>query len=458
MNEQSPMFPDLPQPDVEPPAESDAPRAPLRLSTPMRDQVELRMVDLDRSIPPDHPARAVWAFVEGLDFTALYEQIQSMEGRPGRPAIDPKVLMALWLYATIDAVGSARRLARLCEDHDAYRWICGGVSVNHHTLSDFRVDHERWLDDQLTRSVAVLMHAELVTLTRIAQDGMRVRANAGASSFRRRDSMGKCLKKAGSQVRKLRRELEDDAGSESRQEKAARERADAEREQRVQAALEQLEEIERNRNRKTKARKPDESEEEHAKRTEPRASTTDPQARVMKMADGGFRPAYNVQFATDVASQVIVGVDVVNVGSDLSQLSPMLEQIEERYGSKPSEVLVDGGFANHAAITDADADGITVYAPVVKPRDRERDPYRPRPGDSDAIARWRVRMGTEAAQQIYRERAASVECANARCRQRGLCQFPVRGLVKARAVALWHALAHNLIRACSLSQEAAIPA
>ena len=250
MDKQPPLFADLPETDLpeartEAQAKAGADRSAVRVRTPVRNQVELRAVDLDATLKPDHPARAVWAFVEQLDLSALYARIGSVAGRAGRPAIDPRILVALWLYATIDGVGSARQLARLCERHDAYRWICGGVSVNHHTLSDFRVAQEDWLDEQLTRSVAVLMHEGLVQLKRVAQDGMRVRASAGAASFRRGSTLRRCLKQARAQVRRLRRELEDDPGGQERRKQAARARAAQERERRLARALEQLKAIRR---------------------------------------------------------------------------------------------------------------------------------------------------------------------------------------------------------------------
>ncbi len=201
-------------------------------------------------------------------------------------------------------------------------------------------------------------------------------------------------------------------------------------------------------------KKDNETEEEHTKRTEPRASNTDPEARVMKMADGGFRPAYNVQFATATDTQLIVGVDVSNIGSDLGQLPPMLDQVEQRYGQRPAEWLVDGGYARHDDIEEADGRGTTVYAPVPKPKDPSRDPHRPCGDDSAAIAQWRQRMGSSQAKDIYRQRAATAECVNAIARGRGLSQFVVRGLNKVKAVALWYALAHNLMRAVALSAPA----
>jgi len=396
----------------------------------------MRLEDL---LATDHQARLIWAFAEGLDLSSLYARIRSVEGGPGRPAIDPRLLVALWLYATLEGVGSARALAWLCQEHHAFRWLCGGVSVNHHTLSDFRVGHPELLDELLTHSVAVLREQDLVDLNRVAQDGMRVRASAGAASFRRRPTLDECLTEAREQVRRLRAELEeDDAAGPSRRQAAARERAAREREERLQQALARLPELEAKKKADDKAKA--------------RCSTTDPQATVMKMADGGFRPAYNVQLSTACVGQVIVGVDVTTSGSDMGQLTPMAEQIHDRFGTYPDEVLADGGFARHEDIDAAGAadKGYTVYTPVPESRDPKKDRYAPHPGDSPAVAAWRARMATTTAQEIYKERAASAECVNAQARNRGLLRLLVRGLGKVKAVALWYAVAHNLRRAVSL--------
>jgi transposase len=450
MNEQSALFPSLPESKTVTQQASTRDQVP-RVLVPQRNQIELRPVDLEATLVPEHPARSVWAFVERLDLSALYAEIGSVEGRAGRAAIDPRILMTLWLYATVDGVGSAREIERLTQAHDAYRWICGGVNVNHHTLSDFRCACVEILDQLLTHSVAVLLEQGLVKLERVAQDGMRVRASAGAASFRRRSTLEGCLQEAQGQVEALRREIDADPDASNRRRRAARARATEDRQQRVARALVQLAEVEQKR-KKPAPKKDTETEQEHAKRTEVRASSTDPEARVMKMADGGFRPAYNVQFATATGSQLIVGVDVCNLGSDLGQLSPMLDQVEQRYGQRPAEWLADGGYARHNDIEDADARGTTVYAPVPKPKDPTRDRHAPRGDDSTAIAYWRERMGRSEAKDIYRQRAATAECVNAIARGRGLRQFVVRGLRKVRAVALWYALAHNLMRAVALAQ------
>jgi transposase len=432
-----------PEPDARPVPE--APRGRPRLQRPDRDQVELRPTHLDALLPADHRARLVWDFVMGLDLSPLHERIRAVEGHPGRPPIDPAILVALWLYATLEGVGSARALARLCEEHDAYRWLCGGVGVNHHTLADFRVDHEDALHDLLTGSAAALIADGLVTMQRVAQDGVRVRASAGAASFRRRDTLTEALHAAEAQVSALRTELDDDPAATSRRVAAARERAAKERLERVRRALGALPAVEAARRRNGKPAE------------DARASTTDPEARVMKMADGGFRPAFNAQLASDTASGVIVGLDVIDAGSDHGQLAPMLDQIERRYGQVPDEVLVDGGYVKLAEIEDLSRThcGTTLYAPPTTPRDPTRDPHQPLPDDPPAVAAWRVRMGTQEARDIYRERASTAELANAQARNRGLRLLRVRGLVRVRAVVLWFALAHNLMRTVALRRSAA---
>jgi transposase len=419
-----------------------------RVLRPNRSQLELRPSDLESLIAEDHRVRAIWAFVDGLDLSSLYEEIGSVEGHAGRPAIDPAILLALWIYATSEGVGSARALERLCEAHDAYRWICGGVRVSAHTLSDFRVRNAATLDELLTQSVAQLMAEGLVELTHVTQDGIRVRASAGTGSYRRRGKLRTCVREARRQVERLRRELEDDPSVLSRREAAARARAAREREERVRRALSRLEEEEAERGARAKAR-PDEE------RKETRVSTTDPEARVMRMADGGYRPAYNGQLAADARSQIIVGVDVITQGTDHGQIEPMREQIERRYATSPDAMLVDGGFVSLADIEAVEQRGCRVYAPVMqRPRPaRARDRRRHRK-DTPATMRWRRRMQTARAKPLYRLRAATSECIHALARNRGLEKLRVRGREKARAILLWYALAHNAVRALSLRAAA----
>ena len=408
--------------------------APARYETANRTQIELQPCDLEALLPPGHAARLVWRFVDGLDLSAFYARIRARAGRAGRPAIDPKILVALWLYATMDGVGSAREVDRLCYSHDAYRWLRGGVSVNYHTLSDFRVAHQAALNDLLTQSIAVLLHGGIVTLARVAQDGTRVRGSAGAGSFRRGETLQECQRQARKQVERTQRQP--DAAIQVQRE-AAQRRAATERLARVEEALAQLPAVQA-----LKAQQPT-----RKRPTEARVSTTDPDARVMKMADGGYRPAYNVHLATDVDSRVIVGVRTLNSGADQSHLGPMLDAILHRLGRLPQAQLLDGGFVTKAEITAADARHVTVYAPPMQRAGRTRRPDAPVDGDTPAVAAWRMRMATDAAKTIYKSRGATAEWVNADARtHRTLDRVPVRGLAKVQTWALWIALTHNMLR------------
>ncbi len=448
------LFADLPEPSQTQLQEAQARAARKRSQgTPRlleanRAQIELRATDLESLLPEDHRARLVWGYVLHQDLSALFDAIKARGSSAGRAAIDPRILFALWLYATLDGVGSGREVARLTLEHDAYRWICGGVSVNYHALNDFRAGNEALMDELLTDNVAALAAAGAIGLERVAQDGMRVRADAGAASFRRQASLEEHLSEARELVQAIKTQAETDPGQSQRQAQAAKLRAAQAREERIRAALEQLPEVAATKKRNG------------AKAEDARVSTTDADARVMKMGDGGFRPAFNVQFATACESQIIVGMDVVNVGSDMAQLALMVEQVEQRAGRSPGEWLVDGGFPAHEQI-DAVAHKTEVYAPVPEPRAKqdeqgnpiEQDKHQRKPDDSDAVAQWRARMASDAAKEIYKQRAATAECVNAQARNRGLLRMPVRGLSKVRSVVGLFVLAHNLMRMAVLAPQ-----
>ena len=431
---------------------SPKPPVPLgaqRVRRPVRNQVELVPRTLDDLVPADHPARAIWALLERLDLEAFYAKIRAAIDGPGRAASDPKVLLALWLLATTEGIGRARRLARLTEEHDAYRWLRGGVPLNHQLLSDFRTAHPTAVDDLLTETAAVLLHAGAITLERVAQDGVRVRANAGASSFRRRETLEQCLSEAWDQVERLARERETPDPTRSRRQRAAQERAARERQARIEQALEALPALEAIK--AQQRQKLATGKRERVK--EARVSTTDPEARVMKTGDGGFRPAYNIQLATDGDSRAIVGVQVSQQGSDGGLAPPLETQVVERLGQHPREYLIDGGLVTHETVTTLAGHGVTVYAPVKPPRaeTQERTAYEPRPDDPPAVADWRARMGTPAGQTIYRQRSALAEWTNAQLRTcHGLQQLPVRGLARVTSVVLLLAVTHNLLRILAL--------
>jgi transposase len=409
-----------------------------RMREPVRDQIELRAMDIDSLIGQDHPVRVIWAYVEGLDLSELEDRIKARGERPGHPATSPRLLLALWLYATSDGVGSARALERLCNSHDVYRWLCGGVTVNYHTLADFRVGCADLLDRLLSEHLAALAKAGLVDLDTLAQDGVRIRASAGAASFRRQDTLDRHLALAQAVVEELRREVEARSDASNQRIKAAKERAARERSARVKAAQTALAEI------KQQRRQREEKRGNGKKPKEPRASTTDAQARVMKMADGGFRPAYNVQVASAAGEQIVVAVDVTKTGSDRGLLRPMLERLRVRIGRFPGRHLADGGFCSAEDIEWAHGEGVDVYCPPTQSK-HGTDPYSPRRGDGAGVLAWRARMASEAGKAQYKPRSIC-ECIHARWRNWDLRQLTVRGIEKARAVVLIYALSNNILQ------------
>jgi transposase len=419
-----------------------------RLREPVRDQVELRAVDLEALLAADHPARVIWGYVQKIDLRDLEEAIRAREHTPGQAPASPRLLLALWLFATSEGIGSARALARECERNDAYRWLCGGVSMNYHGLADFRTAHSELLDRLLTESVASLSVAGIINLDEVAQDGLRVRAAAGSGSFRRRKKLHKELKKAQRLIERLRQEADDDPQASSRRIQAGQERAAREREARVAAALEKMAEIEAQRERRKRTNK-----KEVAEQKEPRVSTTDPDARVMKMADGGFRPAYNCQIATAAGGEIVLVTDARTVGSDRGLIRPMLEEINKRYGRRPKRHLVDGGFNKNADTEWAAANGVKVYGPPSRSK-HKHDPYAPRADDGPGVAAWRARMKSPHGKGVYKRRARA-ECINARFRNWGLYQFTVRGVDKVNTVLRWFALANNILAGHRLLHAAA---
>jgi transposase len=430
------LFGELPE-RAKPQADG-APSGTVRLREPKRDQIELRAVDIESLIGEDHPVRVMWSYVEGLDLRELEDRIKARGERPGHPATSPRLLLALWLYATSDGVGSARALARLCASHDVYRWLCGGVSVNYHTLADFRVGCADLLDRLLVEHLAALDKAGLINLDALAQDGVRIRANAGAASFRREETLDRHLATAQAVVEELKREVEARSDAGNQRIKAAKERAARERSERVKAAQAALAEIKRQRQTREEKRG------NGKKPKEPRASTTDPDARVMKMADGGFRPGYNVQVASVAGEQIVVGLDVTNIGSDRGLMRPMLERSRARTGRLPGRHLVDGGFGSAEDIEWAHGEGVEVYCPPTQSK-HGTDPYLPRRGDGPGVLAWRVRMASEAGKAQYKPRSIC-ECIHARWRNWDLRQLTVRGIEKVRAVVLCYALTNNILQ------------
>lgn len=408
----------------------------LRFHRPNRSQVRLVACSLEETIAPNHHVRVIWELVEQLDLSAFTVGLKVQEGRAGRSATDVRLLVALWLWAATDGVGSAREVTRLCKVHDAYRWLCGGVDVNYHTLSDFRVDHESALDELLTSMLVMLTEQKLVKVRRISQDGLRVRASAGTSSFRRRARLEERLADAQKHVEVLKSQRLAPSKRPPTRQQASQERSREERLTRTRGALAALAQVEALRQQAKTGKK---------SKQEPRASTTDPDARIMKMPGGGYRPAFNVQIATDTRSRAIIGVDVTNAGTDQAQSEPMREEVQNRTGGRVEEHLVDGGYVKIESIQRADQAGVKIYAPPAQ-RKSGGDPCEPLTCDSPQVARWRQRMGSDEGKVIYKQRASTSETVNADLRiLRGLERFLVRGLGKVKCVALWSALAYNVV-------------
>jgi len=413
-----------------------------RLNRPERCQSELRCESLDQRLDADHTARLIWQLVQGLDLSCLYQQIDAVEGAAGRNASDPQVLFALWLYAATDAISSARELERLCFEHRAYEWLRGNVPVNYHMLADFRVQHGDLLKELQVEALAGLIAEGLVKLDTCAQDGMRVRASAGSSSFRRQPALEEAQRQARTHLDELERQSATDAAGQTLRQQKARQRAACERLERVTQAITATQHLARQREKRKKG-----------DGASARASTTDPDARNMKMGDSGFRPAYNVQLATDADSGIILHMDVSNEGSDAGQMKPMMDQLKEDHGQAPENIITDGGFSTIDDIEETTAGGTRVYTPVkdeAKQKEAGKDPFAPKLNDSPTIAEWRQRMGTAEAKELYKLRAPTAELPNARLRNQGVYQLRVRGLAKVKAALWWHVLALNLLRAAVL--------
>lgn len=440
------LFPEIPASPARESAETKpAGKAVPRLRRPERWQGRMHVESLDQRLDADHAVRNVWAFVEQLDLSPLLDRIRAVRGHVGRNTTDPRILLALWLFASIEGVGSARELDRLCREHRAFEWICGGVSVNYHTLADFRVRHTEFLEELFAQSIASMSHERLVDVNLVAHDGMRIRASAGSDSFRREASLQEHLQQAREHLDKLKAEADLNPAQLDARRQAAQMRAAVEKKQRLESAIENARAIAASREERKKG------DGESA-----RASSTDPDARRMKMPDGGTRPGFNAQFATDVESGLIVGVEATNAVNDAQELEPMLDEIKGNIGRDPKAMLNDGGYSTKNNIDLAAERGTVLYTPIKEEKkqlDASKDPYAPKRGDSPAMAAFRARMGQPESKAFYKLRGQTAEWVNANARGHGLYMLRVRGLRKVQAVLLIFALAHNLQRAEALRAE-----
>jgi transposase len=402
----------------------------------------------------DHRARVVWAFVEGLDLSALYARIRAREDRPGRPPPDPKILLGLWLLATLEGVGSARQLDRLCERDVAYRWLCGGVPVNYHGLSDFRCEHAEVLDRLLTESLTALVAEGIVKPAEIALDGTKVRASAGRGSFRKAAKLADLEGWARHRVKQLKEEVGSDPAASEKRRQAAQRRGAEDVARRAEAARRALEKLQAEKAERAKRHKKAE-----AKKNEVRASTTDPEARLMRFSDGAVRAGYNVQLAVAPGSGIILAAEATDRRNDAGMASPMIEEVERRLGVRPQRVLADTTYATRKDIIAFAEKSIEVYTPVppdkpnVSPETARKRAWQ-RQHEHPAIKAWRARMADQASNAIYQARSR-IETVNGILKGRGLGIMRVRSMAKVRCVVLLQALAHNLWRAHRLRTSAA---
>lgn len=427
-----------------------------RVIRPNRSQLCWDMIDLESLLASDHRARMVWAFVAQMDLGALYAAVGSREGEAGRPAADPAVLLALWLYATLEGVGSARALDRLVERDVAYRWLAGGVPVNYHGLADFRIGHEALLDRLLSESVTALVAEGLVDFNEVLADGTKIAASAGKGSFAGENRIAKIERQAWERMARLKREIEADPAASSRRRQAAQERAArdiAARAAKAKAALERL--------RKEKAGRAKTHASEEARKGDPKASLTDPEARQMRFADGAVRAAYNIQIAA-ASNGVVLAVQASDRRNDTGFAVPMVEDIERRYRRRPGRLLIDSKYATQddiVRLANSEKGAVVVYSPPPEKKDQVKpDTLRRRNAkqarEPQALKDWRERMASPEGTLIFGRRRR-IELVNAHMKNRGFARITLRGLVKARIAALLQAIAHNILLAGHLRKALA---
>ena len=461
------MNPTIPSPD---PALVDF--APdIRFRHPDRSRL-LDPRTIDQLIPPDHPARTAWQQVCALDLSGLLLGYKARVHHPGKPPIDVRVLVTLWLFATEEGIDSARRLSKLCRRDAPYRWICGDILVDYHTLSDFHIDHGDWLRSQCVATVGTLHQDGLVGFDHVGQDGMKVRAAAGSDSMKTAPTLVEDLAAAEQKLQTLEAKCQAKASLPTGVESPEIHLCELEAKCQAKASLpgrrtkKEAAQLRGARDRCGRLRQavaeigPLAQTREERKKGDgatTRVSETDPECRRMKMADGGFRPAYNIQFATDLDALVVVGVETTNAGNDNGQLGAMQQQLKADYAVAPKVCYVDGGFVTNEDIEASARAGTTLYAPIKsekKQLEKGGDPYARKQGECDEVAAWRQRMSTPEGKAEYRNRGKT-EWSNAQARRSGLDKVRVRGLQKVNTVVLWFVLMMTLLRGAKLRQQRA---
>jgi transposase len=422
----------------------------LKLNGPIRHQLEMHLNTLDMLLPRDHKARDIWEFVDKMDTSPCFVNVKTFFGHVGRSATSPKILFALWLYSILDGNTSARKLEELCKNHNVYKWLAGSAPINRTMLAEFRSLDPMNFEDLLTSCLAVMLQAGLITDTDFAQDGTRIKANAGFNSYRREDSLQKLKEEIKEYLKQL--EIENTACTNAleKRAKAKEARIATERLNRVEDALKSLEKarVSREENGIKNREVPTEEELKNV-----RASTTDPDARKMKMGEGGYRLAYNVQFATGLDSRVIFGVDVVTT-ADQGTAPRMMSMVHSRLRkldmSPPENWIGDAAYSAKADVNEIAEffPDCNYYAP---PKVKKGiDPKKHLKGDSEAIKKWRDMIDSEETEALYKHRCSTAEFSNAQVKNRGLREFSARGLFKVKGMAILHAIAQNISRYLNL--------
>lgn len=424
-----------------------------KLKTPSREQLEFQYSCLDQLVPEDHKVRLIWEFVSEMDLSVCLDDISSFYGERGRASTDPKILLTLWIYTTLDGNTSARKLEELCSNHNVYKWICGGVSVSRTTLAEFRSINPRKFDELLTKCLAVMLKHDLISDTDFAQDGTRVKANAGFDSFRKEDSLKKLEAQFFEYINQLREQEKTVTNAYERRKNLEKTRHALVKKERIKEALKNLEQtrcekiINGDRNRD----KPNEEELGNI-----RASTTDPEARKMKMGDGGYRLAYNIQFATGLDSRVIYGVDAVNTldpGTAPRLMAQVHERLQSLNMSKIKKWIADAAYsAKNDLITIAHLFPNCLYFAPPKPR-KGIDPKNHLKNDHEAVTNWRNLIGSNEIKELYKKRCSTAEFSNMHVKNQGLTEFSVRGLIKVKGMAFLHAISMNISRFLNLFEN-----
>lgn len=425
-----------------------------RIISPDRVQTYWDEVNLEAWLPQDHQARSIWAFVQSVDLSKLYNKIQARGSHAGRPATDPALLLALWLLAVSEGIGSARELDRRVRRDLPFMWMAGGVPVNYHGLADFRTSHEEVLDTLLTDSLTALVWEGLVDFDTVLADGTKVRANAGRDSYQTEERLLALETEVRAHIKRLKDDNDDDSAGPPRRAEAARKRAAKEHLQRIAKARATLDKIEGERDIRNRKYAPDSKRRE---RPQAQASTTDPDARKMRFNDNSFGPGFNVQIASTKHSGIILSAHVTDRRNDMGAGSELIQDIKRRYNLRPKNIICDTTYILKEEIIDLDEEGVLVWTPPrpdnpkskpasVKKREKKRAEEPP------ALKNWRARMASEAGKTAMKARKR-IELTNAHLKNKGMRRFTLRGLRKTNCQLLLHVLAHNLKAAQTLRKQ-----